>query len=119
MRDQFVPAVGPGRKTSPREAARRGAQLKKWGLANVLKDVLHNRPISVYRTPRRAPTLCPQLYVGIQPGARFPARRADALPATLYGHFTQAIYRNRPIATRPYPAGLTDVVAQMLSGGGM
>jgi len=36
--------------------------------------------------------------MGIQPGARFPARSADALSATLHGHFTQAIYRNRPIA---------------------
>jgi len=48
----------------------------------------HNRPISVYRFPRRAPTLCPQLCMGIQPGARFHARSADALPATLYGHST-------------------------------
>jgi len=57
----------------------------------------HNRPISVYRFPRRALTLCPQLCMGIQPDACFPARSADALPATLYGHFTKAIYRNRPI----------------------
>jgi hypothetical protein len=56
------------------------------------------RPNSVYHFPRQARTLCPQLCMGIQPGARFPARSADALPATLYGHFTQAIYRNRPIA---------------------
>jgi len=53
----------------------------------------YNRPISVYRFPHRALTLCPQLCIGIQPGACFPARSADALPATLYGHFTQAIYR--------------------------
>jgi len=39
--------------------------------------------------------------MGIQPGARFPARSADALPATLYGHSTQAIYRNRPIVYLP------------------
>ena len=58
---------------------------------------LLNRPISVYRSPRRALTRCPQLCMGIQPGARFPARSADALPAILYWHFTQAIYRNRPI----------------------
>jgi hypothetical protein len=45
-----------------------------------------NRPISAYRFPRRALTLCPQLCMGIQPDARFPARSADALPATLYGH---------------------------------
>jgi hypothetical protein len=56
-----------------------------------------NRPVSVYRFPRRALTLCPQLCMGIQPGARFPARSADALHTTLYGHFTQAMYRNRPI----------------------
>jgi hypothetical protein len=43
-----------------------------------------NRPISVYRCLRRALTLCPHLYMGIQPDARFPARSADALPATLY-----------------------------------
>jgi hypothetical protein len=35
--------------------------------------------------------------MGSQPGARFTARSADALPATLYERFTQAIYRNRPI----------------------
>jgi hypothetical protein len=57
-----------------------------------------NRPISVYHSPRRTLTLCPQLCTGIQPGARFPARSADALPATVYGHFTEATYRNRPIA---------------------
>ena len=56
-----------------------------------------NRPISVHSFLRRALTLCPQLCMGIQPGARFPARSADALPATLYGHFTQAIYQTRPI----------------------
>jgi hypothetical protein len=56
------------------------------------------RPISVYHFPRGALTLCPQLCMGIQPGARFPARSADAMSATLYGHFTQAIYRNRPVA---------------------
>ena len=50
------------------------------------------RPISVYSFPRRALTLCPQLCMGFQPGARFPAWSADALTATLYGHFAQAIY---------------------------
>ena len=60
------------------------------------RPISHFR-ISVYRFPRQALTLCPQLCMGIQPGARFPARSADALPATLYGRFTQAIYRNRPI----------------------
>jgi hypothetical protein len=45
-----------------------------------------------YHFPRRALTLCPQLCAGIQHGARFPARIADALPATLYEHFTQATY---------------------------
>ena len=63
-----------------------------------------NKPISVYRFPRGALTLCRQLRMGIQPGARFPARSADALPATLYGHFTQAIYRKRPIG-RPCRVG--------------
>ena len=43
-----------------------------------------NRPISVYRFPHRALTLCPQLCLGIQPGARFPAQSADALSAPLY-----------------------------------
>ena len=57
------------------------------------------RPISVYRPPRRALTLCPQLCMGIQPDARFPTRSADASPATLYGHFTQAAYRNRPVSS--------------------
>jgi len=45
-----------------------------------------------YRFPRRALTLCSQLCMGIQHDARLPARSADALPATLYGHFTQEIY---------------------------
>jgi len=31
-----------------------------------------NRPISVYRFPRRAPRLCMQLCMGIQPAAGFP-----------------------------------------------
>jgi len=50
--------------------------------------VPRNRPISVYGFPRRALTLCPQLCtsMGIQDDARFPARSADALPATLFGH---------------------------------
>jgi len=65
--------------------------------SNVAEGRGNNRPISVYRSPRRALTLCPQLGMVIQPGARFPARSADALPAILYGHFTRAIYRNRPI----------------------
>ena len=54
-------------------------------------------PMWVHRSPRRALTLCPQLCMGIQPDARFPVRSADALPATLYGHFIQVMYRNRPI----------------------
>jgi hypothetical protein len=45
--------------------------------------------------------LCPQLCVGIQPGGRFPARSADALPATLYGHCTQAINRKQPVLPGP------------------
>jgi hypothetical protein len=32
-----------------------------------------------------------------------PSPSADALPATLYGHFTQAIYRNRPIGRASGP----------------
>jgi len=67
------------------------------GLDERVLAVLVNAPISVYRFPRRAPTLCPQLSMGIQLGARFPARGADALTVTLYGHVTQAMYRNRPI----------------------
>jgi hypothetical protein len=65
----------------------------------------YNRPVSVYRSayrsvyrfPRRALTHCQQLCMGIQPGARFPALSVDALPATLYGHSAQSMYRNRPI----------------------
>jgi hypothetical protein len=57
-----------------------------------------NRPVSVYRFPRRALTLCPYLCMGNHPCARIPAPSDDALPATLYGHFTQAIHRNRPVA---------------------
>jgi len=68
---------------------------------NVGRVLVLNRPIPVYRFPRRALKLCPQLCMGIQPGARFPARSADALLATLYGHFIQAIYRNRPITPLP------------------
>ena len=56
-----------------------------------------NRPMSVDRFPRQAQTLSPQLCMGILPGACFLAPSPDAVPATLYGHFTQAIYRNRPI----------------------
>ena len=62
---------------------------------------LNHRPVSVYRFPRRALMLCRQLCMGIQSGARFPARSADAVPATLHGHFTQVIYRNRPIDCVP------------------
>jgi hypothetical protein len=51
-------------------------------------NLASNRPISTYRFPRRALTLCPQLYMGIRPGARFLAWSADALPTT------------RPIMTR-------------------
>jgi hypothetical protein len=61
------------------------------------KPIHQNRPMSVYRFPRRALTLCPQLCMGIQPGVRFPARSADALSVTLYGHFTQTMYRKQPI----------------------
>jgi len=60
-----------------------GAKLKRVGATR-------NRLISVYRFPHRALTHCPQLCMGFQP---------DALPATLYGHITQVIHRNWPIAT--------------------
>jgi hypothetical protein len=43
--------------------------------------------------------------MGIQPGARLPALSADALPATLYGHFDQVINRNQSI----HPARLSAV----------
>ena len=80
-----------------------------------------NRPISVYRLPLRALTLCPQLCMGIQPGARFPARSANALPATLYGHFSQAMHRNRPMLRRPrsggVPSARTSVVLSPLQSG--
>jgi hypothetical protein len=79
-------AVGPDGYCSPRHKMPR------------TRNTGANRPISVYRFPLRALTLCPQLCMGIQPDARSPARSADALPATLYGHFNQAMYRNRPIA---------------------
>jgi len=48
-----------------------------------------NKLISVCRCPRGELTLCPQLCMGMQPGARFPARSADTMPASLYGHFTR------------------------------
>jgi hypothetical protein len=59
--------------------------------------------------------------MGIHRDARFPELSADALPATLYGHFTQAIYRNRPIYLwfwrRPWRAG--DSAAKELDGRGL
>jgi hypothetical protein len=57
----------------------------------------NNRPILVYHFPRRALTHCLPLCMGIQPGARFLTRSADIFSASLYGYFTWAIYRNRPI----------------------
>ena len=84
-----------------------GATAHRLAALQVVTRTMNNRPISVHRFPRRALTLCPQLCMGIQPGARFPARSADALPATLYGDLymcpsygdvTHAIYQNRPIA---------------------
>jgi len=51
--------------------------------------------------------------MGIQHGAGFPAQSADALSATLYGHFTQAIYRNRPIEVR---SGRVEAPAVALTG---
>jgi hypothetical protein len=38
--------------------------------------------------------------MGNQPDASYRAPSADALPATLYGHFTKEIYRNRPIEVK-------------------
>jgi len=53
--------------------------------------------------------------MGIQPGALFPARSAVFLPATLYGHYTQAIYRNRPILFRLSLAwGLHNIVSLLV-----
>jgi len=77
-----------------------GAALDCWNRFRTLGPVgpVLYWPISVYRFPRSALTLYPQLCMGIQPGARVPARSADALSAALYEHFTQAIYRHRPIA---------------------
>jgi hypothetical protein len=66
-------------------------------IQRAVNNRLLHRPVSVYRFRRRALTLCPQPCMGIQLGARFPAPSAGPLPATLYGHFTQAIYRDRPI----------------------
>ena len=61
----------------------------RWGQVNNARPChLPHRPISVYRFLRRALTLCPQLCIGVQPGARFPARSADTVSATLYGQFT-------------------------------
>jgi len=73
---------------------------------------MSNGPMSVYRFQRRALTHCPQLCMGIQPGASFPAQSADALPATLYGYFTQAVYRNWPITlkTSHAPIAVQDVL---------
>jgi len=86
--------------TSAKTRFPRTNQIKAFELrTNYKSALLTNRPISVYRFPRRALTLCSQLGVGIQPGTRFSARSADALPATLYGHFTQTTCRNRPIET--------------------
>ena len=83
-------------------SARRGKRYTEIGLlitqVGSSQEIAFNRPVSVHPFPRRALTLCPQLYMGILPGAHFHARSADALPATLYGHLTQAVYRNRPIA---------------------
>jgi len=72
--------------------------------------------MSVYRFPCRGLTLCPQLCMGIQADARFSARSADALPAPLYGHFTQAMYRIRPVCARPYRGA---VCAATPRGGGV
>jgi hypothetical protein len=116
-----VTAVGAGQLGSARKLARRvgRSRIRNRISFNTFANPL-SRPISVYRFPRRALTLCPQFCIGIQPGFRFPARSADALTATLYGHFTSAIYRNRPIEccppdslVRPWVRDLVTVVCQM------
>jgi hypothetical protein len=76
-----------------------GQSEERWASVHCKEAGSYNRPISVYCFPRRALKLCPQFSMGIQPGVRFPARSADALPATLYRHYTQAIYRNRHIVS--------------------
>ena len=65
--------------------------------------------------PGRVLTLCPQLCMGTQPGARFPAQSADALPVKRYGHFTSAIYRNRPIVLTLHPPHSVLVLARSYS----
>ena len=79
-----------------------------------LYHVAGNRPIAVYRFPCRALTHCPQLCMDSQPGARFPPRSADAWSATLYGHFTQPMYRNRPISGRPHREVTADLQRALL-----
>jgi hypothetical protein len=51
--------------------------------------------------------------MGFQPGARFPARSADAVHATLYGRFTQAINRSRPIQETRARDALDDVASDI------
>jgi len=60
-----------------------------------------NAPISVYRFPRRALTLCPQLCMGIQPGARFPVRSAAL---TLCPQLCMGISTRRYTAIGLFPA---------------
>jgi hypothetical protein len=44
-----------------------------------------NRPMPVYRFPRRVLTLCPQFRMGIQPDARFPRRALTLCPQLCMG----------------------------------
>jgi hypothetical protein len=58
--------------------------------------------------------------MGIHPGARFPARSADALSATLYGHFTQAVYIGlfvESCATPPSNTLMTSAAEGMVPAG--
>ena len=85
----------------------------------------------VYRCPRRELTLCPQLCMGIRPGARFPALRADGSPATPYGHFTGRYTEIGLVIHRPnscslhaafvrstFDAALVRSIADAVSAGG-
>jgi hypothetical protein len=106
MYDAVNPSVGDGGGWR-RLGRMTQMQLRAWpkqpgagqagGAESAKLEMMIYRPISVYSFPRRALTLCPQLCMGMQPGARCPAQSADALSATLHGHFTETIYRNRPI----------------------
>jgi hypothetical protein len=71
------------------------------------KDVAGNRPVSVHHFPCGALTLCPQLGMGIRPGARFTARSAHAQSATCMG-FSPRRCNEIGICRRPYHDGELD-----------